>query len=232
VVVLHGYSATGSLEDLYLGVSATATDFGYLTLTPDGTTDPGGNRFWNAGGFAGAADDVAYLTALIDEVVDDYGADPDRVFLIGHSNGGFMAHRMACEVPERIAAIATLAGGILGTGEECRRPVRAIVIHGTADTTVPYEGGEVFGTPLLGAVATTERWRTANECSPADRQEGPFDFDLAVPGTETSVTVWDGCTSGATVELWTMAGSGHIPAVFLEFRGTLVERLLAAGRVS
>ena len=226
VVLLHGYTATGELQDLYLGVSATGADLGYLTLTPNGTADAGGNQFWNATDFGQLVDDAGYLEGLIDLVIAGYNADPDRVYLVGHSNGGFMANKLACDIPDRIAGIAAIAGGIFGEGSDCLDPMRVIFVQGTDDGTVPYEGGVFLGGRVLGAEDTIDRWRTAGECSDTSTQRGPFDFDLLVEGDETTVTVWDDCASGMPVELWRMEGSGHIPGFLPAFRTGLMRQLL------
>ena len=165
VVLLHGYGASGELQDLYLGVSATGADLGYLTLTPDGTADARGNRFWNASNLGSLVDDTGYLVGLIDRVIADYNADPNRVYLVGHSNGGFMANKIACEMPDRIAGIAAIAGGIFGEASDCVGPMRVIFVQGTDDGTVPYEGASFLGAPVLGAEDTVDRWRKAGGCS-------------------------------------------------------------------
>ena len=229
VVVLHGYGAGGDVQDLYLGVSSRGEDLGYATLIPDGTTDPGGNRFWNVTGFDGLVDDTAYLADLIAEAVASFNLDPERVFLVGHSNGGFMAHQLACERPEVVAGLASIAGGIVGMGDDCVEPVPAIVIHGTADGTVPFDGGAFLGGRLLGAAETAARWVDVNVCASPPAEAGPFDFDFGVPGDETTISAWADCASGATTELWVMEGSGHIPAFRPGFRTAVIEALL--GRV-
>lgn len=226
VVLLHGYTATGELQDVYLGVSSTGSDLGYLTLTPNGTTDERGNQFWNATDFAQFVDDAGYLEGLIDEVITGYNADPDRVYLVGHSNGGFMANKLACDIPERIAGIAAIAGGVFGTGSDCLAPMRVLFIQGTDDGTVPFEGGVFLGGRVLGAEDTVELWRGAGECSEASRREGPLDYDLLAPGEETTITVWEDCAPSASVELWSMEGSGHIPGFLPSFRTAMMERLL------
>lgn len=226
VMLLHGYSATGELQDLYLGVSSTGSDLGYLTLTPNGTTDERGSQFWNATDFEQLVDDAGYLEGLIDEVIADYNADPGRVYLVGHSNGGFMANKLACDIPDRIAGIAAIAGGVFGEGSGCVDPMRVLFIQGTDDGTVPYEGGVFLGGRVLGAQDTIDLWLGAGECTDAVRLEGPFDFDLLVPGEETTVTVWEDCSAAASVELWSMEGSGHIPGFLPDFRSAMMERLL------
>lgn len=229
VLLLHGYGASGELQDVYLGISARGDELGYLTLTPDGTTDPTGNRFWNVTGSTRPVDDVAYLEALITEATSGFNVDPERVYVVGHSNGGFMAHKLACDLPGRIAGIAAIAGGIFGLGAGCDDAVPVIMIQGTDDATVPYEGGVFLGGRILGAEDTVARWREIAGCSEAVTGEGPFDYDLLVPGEETSITAWGDCAAPVAVELWAMAGSGHIPGFRPSFRTALMERLLGIG---
>ena len=217
------------MQDLYLGVSSRGDDLGYATLIPDGTTDPGGNRFWNVTGFGSLVDDTAYLADLIAEATTGYNLDPTRVLLIGHSNGGFMAHQLACERPGVVAGLASIAGGIVGFGEDCVEPVPVIVIQGTADATVPYEGGAFLGGRLLGAEDTVARWVDVNVCASEPEAVGQFDYDFGVGGDETSVSRWEDCVSGASVELWVMEGSGHVPAFRPGFRTAVMAELL--GRV-
>jgi polyhydroxybutyrate depolymerase len=226
VVLLHGYGASGELQDIYLGISATGADLGYLTLTPNGTMDTRGNRFWNASSLDGFVDDTGYLVGLIDQVVEDYNGDPNRVYLVGHSNGGFMANKIACEMPDRIAGIAAIAGGIFGVTTNCAGPMRVIFVQGTDDGTVPYEGGSFLGAPVLGALDTVDRWREAGGCSATSQQVGSFNFDLLTAGEETTITSWTDCDGGGSVELWTMEGSGHIPGFLPSFRSAIMEQLL------
>lgn len=226
VVVLHGYGTTGRLQDLYLGISGRGAEFGFMTLIPDGTTDQFGNQFWNVTEFASTVDDTAYLGDIIEEAIRDFNGDPAAVYLVGHSNGGFMANRMACRRPDLIAGIAAIAGGLFGAVGDCEAGTTVLVIHGTADATVPYDGGTFLGDRVLGAEATAARWVELNQCGGEAAVEGPFDFDFLVRGDETTVGGWGGCAGGDTVELWTMTGSGHIPVFRPGFRAAVLERLV------
>ena len=166
IVLLHGYTFSGERQDEYMKISDLADAYGFLFVAPDGTQEAGGqqNRFWNAsqaccnfGG--GEVDDSAYIRGLIDAIKDDYAVDDGRVFLIGHSNGGFMSYRMAHDHPDTIAAIASLAGA-----DQTRErtpptsPVHVLQIHGTADETIAYAGAEIQGTAYPGARESVGRW--------------------------------------------------------------------------
>jgi polyhydroxybutyrate depolymerase len=152
IVLLHGYGASGAIQAAYFGILDVAAEQGILVAYPDGLKDGMNRRFWNATDACcnftgGEQDDVAYLTALIDDVAANHPVDPARVYLVGHSNGGFMAHRMACERSSRIAAIVSLAGVTWDEPAACdpSAPVAVLQVHGDADTTIRYEGGVLAG---------------------------------------------------------------------------------------
>jgi polyhydroxybutyrate depolymerase len=153
VLLLHGYGASGAAQDLFLGVSALADDLDFIAVVPDGTVDAGGSRFWNGTNaccnFGGVeVDDVAYLRGLIEELDDSYRIDAGRVYALGHSNGGFMSYRLACEASETFVAIASLAGAAFADPGDCvpaEFPVSVLQVHGTLDETIGYDGGTLGG---------------------------------------------------------------------------------------
>ena len=126
-------------------------------------------RRWND--LNGTADDVGFLLATIDKLVADGLVDKNRVYAAGISNGGMMAQRLACEQADRLAGIATVAGGLpSGLAAVCKpaRPLPVMVIHGTEDPIVHWNGGaiaglEEFGT-VLSARDTAKFWAVANQC--------------------------------------------------------------------
>jgi polyhydroxybutyrate depolymerase len=218
VMLLHGYTASGKVQDDYFKMSAAAEKKGFLLALPDGTKDPQGNRFWNATdaccNFYGAAvDDVAYLTAVLADMKASYNVDPKRVYLVGHSNGGFMSHRLACELSKDIAAIVSLAGATYTDASKCKAtdPVSVLQVHGDADGTVSYLGGSFAGGVISypGAKATVASWATKNGCGADLAGTAKLDLDTAVPGEETTVQSHT-CTKGAA-ELWTIVGGAHVP---------------------
>ena len=116
LLLLHGYGDRGaSLASTRWNVAAAATPRGMLLARPNGTADSHGSRFWNATDAccdfeSKAIDDVGYLTAVIDDVAAHYRVDPKRVWALGLSNGGFMAHRLACDAADRFAAVVSVSG--------------------------------------------------------------------------------------------------------------------------
>ena len=166
IVLLHGYTSSGARVDQYMGLSAIADDYGFLLVAPDGTRESAGdaNPFWNASiaccnFYQSEIDDVGYIKSIIDEMKSRYNVDSDRVYLIGQSTGGFMSYRMAYEHPETIAAIASLAGADhLERRQGPATPVLILQIHGTADATIAYRGGEIRENRYPGALNSVRRW--------------------------------------------------------------------------
>jgi polyhydroxybutyrate depolymerase len=122
---------------------------GFIVLYPNGT----GPKFrrhnlltWNAGDCCGKAsqqdvDDVGFIRSLLAKLSTSLSIDQKRIFVTGISNGGSMAYRLACEMSDRIAAIAAIAANLAVAKCEPSDPVSVSVFHGTADDHVPYQGG-------------------------------------------------------------------------------------------
>lgn len=222
VLVLHGYGAGGVLQNAYFGLGAIADEMGFFLVAPDGTVDSKKSRFWNAVDtccdFDGKKpDDVKYLTGLVTEISTYYAIDPKRVYLLGHSNGGAMAMRLGCDVPETFAAVVDLAGPFWSDPKRCapKAPIAFRHMHGTVDETVPYAGGAITVGGLVTPSARTiaETFAAADGCgAPSD---GPaVDLERSLAGAETKVVRWSGCKGGAEVELYSIEGAGHIPKDF------------------
>lgn len=222
VIMLHAFTASGAIEEAYLGIQAEAEQQGFLYVHPDGTTNIVGQRYWNATdaccGLRSEVDDVAYITSIIDAVSALRSVDPRRVFLIGHSNGGFMSYRMACDLSPRIAAIASLAGSTFDDPSKCNpsSPVSVLQVHGTADETIAYAGGvtPVINGTYPGAERTTELWAGYNGCSsPPTATGATLDLEGTLAGAETEVRRAAGCPAGVDVELWVVQGGRHTPGI-------------------
>ena len=236
VILLHGYGASGALQDLYFGMTAVSDARGFLYAAPDGTVDSDGKRFWNATDaccdlHAAGIDDSTYVSSLIKEIQTHFNVDPKRVFLVGHSNGAFMSHRMACDHADQIAAIASLAGAMFSDSTRCTpsAPVSVLQIHGTADDTIAYDGGQIGGHTYPGAKTTVSDWVTLDGCSAtADTSAQPLDLDTRLAGSETTVTKYaTGCKPGGAAELWSIAGGGHLPSLSSSFSAQVVDFLFA-----
>lgn len=237
VVVLHGYGANGFTQSAYFGTSTLPAQDAALVIAPDGLIDSNGKPFWNADAACcdfdhKNPDDVGYIGGLIDDIVASWPVDPSAVFVIGHSNGGFMAYRMACERADVISAIAPLAGLAASDAAACvpSRPVNVLHLHGTADDTVPYGplGFTAIGT--VGAIGSVTQWAQHNGCGTARTSAGEVDLVPGLPGAETHETITSGCPANGAVDLWTIEGAGHIPAFGNGFTPALMTWLTAHRR--
>jgi len=172
VVLLHGFGGNGRQMERYMRFERLADEEGFLYLHPNGSRRRG-RRYWAATDAccnfrSGSVDDVEFLSALLDEVGRRFSVDSSRIYLVGHSNGGFMSYRMACEHADRFAAIVSLAGATWSDPRACRpsEALHTLQIHGTRDEIIRYRGGSLErGVRYPGAVTTTETWARYNGCS-------------------------------------------------------------------
>lgn len=221
---LHGFTLDGATTVAQARLAALADPRGYILAYPDGTPDSMGRRFWNAtNGCCNVegieVDDVAYLIAVLDDLERRFDVDPHRVFVFGFSNGGFMAHRLACEHGDRLAAIVSLGGVSWLDPNDCPagHAVNVLQIHSDADEVIPYTGNAY----LPSAAATVAMWMEKNGCTGALMSAGVANLDLAVPGDEASMQVAEGCPAGGAVGLWTLDGSLHGPNLGGDWLGEL-----------
>jgi polyhydroxybutyrate depolymerase len=199
VLVFHGYTRDPADAAEISHLDRIAEQRGFLVAFPAGI---GGS--FNAGACCGAArftgiDDAGFAADLVDALAAERCVDPKRVYAAGFSNGGFLAHRLACEASGRFAAIASVSG-VLGVGT-CSpvRPVPVLQIHGTADPVVPYGGNPVLGYPSVAATMTG--WAARDGCA-----------TTAVERSRQGAARcerWPGCSAGADVDLCTIDGGGH-----------------------
>ncbi len=203
VLVLGGVGNTAESMVQATEFDREAIDGGFVVVYPDGV-----DQTWNAGYCCGSAahdgvDDVAFLSAVIDQVQSEYRSDPTRVFVTGVSNGAMMAYRMGCELAPKIAGVGSVAGAMLVDGCHPARPVPVIEIHGTADPLVPYAGGATAGGATEPSPPTTdvaERWAALDGCpSPPAVQAG----------SPVTTSTWTGCRTGAAIRLVAIEGAGH-----------------------
>lgn len=183
VLVLHGASGNaGRVELRYHWDSLSDTD-GFFVVYPQGVRDQ-----WNASLAPGGVDDVRFITALIDHLTGTLPVDPQRVYVAGMSNGGFMTYRLACALPDRIAAIAPVEAANPG----CRpsRAVSMVAVHGLADHQVSFASAE----------QSVSAWRSYDNCV--------GDARIQRTGSVTH-SVWAPCAFDTAVELYAVANSGH-----------------------
>lgn len=145
VVFLHGGGGTGELFARVSKMNSVADEGGFVVVYPDGSGRLGDRLLtWNAGHCCAYAkdqniDDVAFVGALIDDVTKRLGTGD--VFVTGFSNGAMMTYRLGCELADRIRAVAVVSGAMNLDSCAPARTLPVLIMHGTADTAVPYDGG-------------------------------------------------------------------------------------------
>lgn len=238
VVALHGYTSDANELETYLRLTPESERHGFVYVYPDGSTDGRGDRFWNATDACCAfsspePDDSRYLSELISRIQASYRIDPARVYLIGHSNGGFMAFRMACDHADQVTAIVTLNGASWNDTARCRpsEPVSVLAIHSSTDETVAFGGGDIDGVAYPSAATTITQWLGYNRCAGAGRDAPKLDLVTDLPAAETSVHSYvQGCAGGSTVQAWTINGGTHVPQLGPAFAPAVTEFLLSQAK--
>ena len=205
VLMFHGGGGTArQFEEASSGMNPVADRENFIAVYPDGT---GRIQTWNGGGCCGGAvtnnvDDVGFTEAMLDHLESTLCIDRHRVFASGMSNGGIMSHRLACELSDRFAAIAPVAGTEMSPTCTPTRPVALMHIHGTDDGHVPFEGGMgcgPAGVAFNSVPATMERRRTINGCASTTSR-------VLTEGDGTCEAYAD-CDADAV--LCSVAGGGH-----------------------
>ncbi|MBW3620053.1 MAG: prolyl oligopeptidase family serine peptidase [Actinobacteria bacterium] len=203
LVALHGFTQGSAGFETYTGLAAAATARGIATVVPDGIEDS-----WNGGSSCcppasrRGIDDVGFLRALTRGLHAELDLDPERTWLVGFSNGGFLALRTACEAPGAFSAVVSHAG-TMDLACEPQEPVSVLLSHGDRDALIPFEGGRGPVSPQAagrGARDVFAAWRTLGGCpEPTPRDSLAGEELLAAP-----------CDGGTAVGLAVWAGVGHV----------------------
>ncbi len=210
---------------------------GLVIVYPNGTPNPNPRlaklRTWNAGGgdkgfscVSGVAcknkvDDIGYFKALLADLENTVNVDQNRVYATGISNGAAMCQRLACELSDKIAAIAPVSGGNqFSTVANCNpsRPVPVLEIHGTADPGWPYDGGEnakslwnyIGATPgkFISIPQTVADWVKRNGCNYSEAKDEALPV-IVNDDTTVTKTSYPACKNGADVVFYKIENGGH-----------------------
>ena len=215
VLGFHGNGSDGAEFQNYTGLPTLPA----LTVFPDGDLNDG-KRSWQGAPYASGADDVAFVSDLLDSIESEHCVDLNRVYATGKSNGGGMVSVLACNLRDRFSAFAPVAGAYYPQSTEgCdySTPTPMLAIHGTGDATMHYEGGYRQGEDYPGVREWIQPWVEASGCTKTtDRQVGR-------KGEDVVRTQWTLCSEGdeggrspgkpgrsAAVELYSVADGGHV----------------------
>ncbi|MEJ3651827.1 poly(3-hydroxybutyrate) depolymerase [Actinomycetes bacterium KLBMP 9759] len=200
IVAYHGRGNTGVGTEEFSKLSTLPAVVAY----PDGVigTGEGNRQAWQGAPYsAPGVDDVAFTNDLLDELEATVCVDAHRVYATGKSNGAGFTGILACELADRIAAIAPVAGAFYPTGEDCRpsRPVPVIELHGTGDATIPYAGDADRGLPAIPDWVAAWAARDGCRVAPSPERTEP----------DITTTRWVGCSRGVEVQHVAIDDGGH-----------------------
>ncbi|MBK8444866.1 MAG: T9SS type A sorting domain-containing protein [Sphingobacteriales bacterium] len=217
IINMHGLGSNAWQQEAYSGMNNIADTAAFVVAYPDGLQDAASQTtYWNCGfmsPYHSGSDDVGFIQAMMDSISAQYNIDQDRIYACGMSMGGFMSYRLACELEERIAAIASVTGvAVDSVFHYCQntRPVPLLHIHGTADSTVPYEGGAgLGGTIMMPVQEAVNFWVARNQCPELPPQITDLADSNTADGCTATHTVYTSCEKGSRVELYRINGGAH-----------------------
>lgn len=212
VLAFHGHGGSAAPFERFTRLSQLADARTFIAVYPQGMVGPDGQTGWNTGRTRDPhVDDVGFVRDLLTDVQATLCVDTGRVYATGFSNGGGFVAVLACDLADRFAAFAPVAGDYYPQPGGCHpaRPVSLLEIHGTADSINPYDGSTQLHYPPVGT--WLEGWAARDGCAtPPSLQQD----DVGVV-----LETWTGCNNGATVvhdrligmgHTWPVAGSGSL----------------------
>jgi polyhydroxybutyrate depolymerase len=211
VINMHGFGSNAAEQEFYADMNRIAEREGFIICYPNGIANA-----WNVGwNFGSQADDVSFIDKLSDFLIQEYNLDTEKIYACGMSNGGFMSYRLACELNNKFAAIASVTGSIAPEYiDQCDpgREVPILQFHGTADNTVLYEGLEDVNIPIDSLI---KFWTTNNSCSEEGDTMEIEDINTSDNSTVKRISYAD-CAGDSEVLFYKIDGGGHTwPGAFL-----------------
>jgi len=201
---LHGFGSNAAEEQFYTGMQFVADREGFLLCFPNGLENS-----WNVGwNFGSSADDVGFIDQILTEISGEYNVNSQKVYSCGMSNGGFMSYTLACELNDKIAAVASVTGAMAESYVPNCVPNRAVPvmqIHGTADNVVFYEGTEDVNIPIEAVV---QFWVNNNGCN--TRADTIVVDNTDTTDGSTAVRIeYNQCSADESVVFYKIEGGGH-----------------------
>ncbi len=210
VLVFHGSNGTGhSIADV-TRFNDLAEKKGFIVVYPDGI-----NHNWRIrrGGFSPKVDDVSFVSALIEHLKQVRNIDSHRIYATGFSKGAILTQDLACELSNQIAAFASVAGALpvpLESSCQPQTPVSMLMINGTNDQSVHYEGDPRDQRGALVSIPETlDFWRKFDSCtSPGQVQQLPDPNPR--DRFKVNISRYSGCRAGSEVTLMAVVDGGHM----------------------
>ena len=214
VIALHGGLGTSSQFEANSGLNGFAESNRFIAVYPDGVgNQPDGSGFqtWNGGYCCGPAatqsiDDITFIRNVVTDLRNSLPVNSSRVYALGHSNGGILSYRIACEMSDVVAAIGVQAGSNVVTDCRPALPVSVFHLHGTSDTNVPINGGKGSGlstTVFVSARSAVDAMATVDGCNVASPRS------LITSNSDVTALSWTNCKSNSEVRLVTVKNATH-----------------------
>jgi polyhydroxybutyrate depolymerase len=195
VLSFHGAGSSFEEQEMVSGMDSWVEELGFIAVYPQASRENG--SVWQLVTEMTGSADLDFARALIEFLEEKLTIDPKRIYATGFSNGGGLVDLMACNMADKIAAIAPVAGGYVYWADcEPSHPVAVLAFHGTDDEAVAYQGA---GFSMPGWAGT---WAERNRC----------DLEPTTTNPEEDVIkdTWDNCDDDASVILYTIEGGGHV----------------------
>ncbi len=199
IIVFHGLTGTAQYaakDSVYHWITKSNKE-GFIAVFPNGMSSS-----WNAGNCCGYAssnniDDVGFIRDVISDMESKFNINSNRIYATGMSNGGMFSHRLACDLADELAGIASVAGS--DSTKVCypANPIQILHIHAINDNVVSYNGG---GSMFASVPETISRWVNRNNCDISPKH---------VAGNGVYYDLYTGCDSNVQIKLFVTSEGGH-----------------------
>lgn len=210
VIALHGGGGSGEQCETDYNLTEKANAENFAIVYPDGVQSDGilRARTWNAGTCCDYAvekniDDVLFISVMIDEILKNHKINPKKVFATGMSNGAILSYRLACEIPNKITAIAAVSGP-MSLKSECKstKPIPILHLHSVLDQRVPVNGGTgIAGNTFPAVITGLNTWSKLNECKTLAK--------VIKDDAKYKLTQWLDCKNNAIITYYLTKDGGH-----------------------
>lgn len=221
VIVLHGFMANAWAQSAYLNLGSLMKNKKFHLVYLNGAKNINGHRFWNASKaccnlFDETVNDYQFINSVINHLKSKLKVS--KVYLFGHSNGGFMAYSFLCRHPESVDGIASLAG--IESAPDCKdvfAQKKVLHIHGTNDPVITLKGGSYRGMlPYQSLTNMLESWKSRLSCKDV-RVQSELNFSSFISGFDSRIHEYS-CDRKNKLAYFEIVGGKHIPLINDELR--------------
>ena len=203
----HGLTGNSDIAMWHADFRSIADTANFIIVHPQGLLNAAGETHWNVGQIGTSINDIDFVSSLLDSLSLEYNIDLDRVYSTGMSNGAYMSYRLACELSDKIAAIAPVAGSYISymlNGCNPTHPTPVLHIHGIADSSSIY-----YGKPGIESIPSIiSYWVNYNQCDTQNVFTQIININLTDSSTVEHYT-WKNGINGVEVEHFKIIDGGH-----------------------